>query len=190
MTVRKQKAADLKWATSVLSTVEKRGTTRIPFDDGYMATRTKAYFMRTCLTAATKGNHREYLRLMKKITIKQDKNVLVFTAEDDPQNVGRGIINDYFFAPDDLDKGMEITSAAISKLDPEDLILTWLMERPGIKKGAGEILKGTGLKGKISAGSFRGCLTTLIKIGYIQQSGNGKMGTTYYAPGVQDDPPF
>jgi hypothetical protein len=128
--------------------------------------------------------------LLKKVNIKQDKNVLIFTVENDPQLVGRGIIDDYFFAPDDLDKGLAITDSVISKIDPEDLILTWLMERPGTKKGAGEILKGTDLKGKISASAFRDCLTTLINLGYVHQSGNGKMGTTYYAPGVQDDKPF
>ena len=187
---RKQKSADLPWASKILSTAEKRGTSRIPFDDNYMAKRTKSYFQQTCRKSAERNNHREYLRLLKKVNIKQDKNVLIFTVENDPQLVGRGIIDDYFFAPDNLDKGLAITDTFSSTSSPEDLILSALSAVPGQQKSASDILQATGLKGRINAGDMRDALNTCLKLGYIRQSGNGKMGTTFYVPGVLDDKPF
>ena len=188
---RKQKSADLTWASKVLSTAEKKGTSRIPLEDVYMAKRTKAYFQQTCRKSAERNNHREYLRLLKKVTIKQDKNVLVFTVESDPQLVGRGIIDDYFFQPDDLDKGLEITDTYVrNPISPEDIIVHALSVVPGVEHSATEILRLTDLKGKISAGGMRDALDTCTKLGYIRQAGNGKIGTTYYVPGVTNDKPF
>ena len=187
---RKQKSADLTWASKILSTAEKRGTSRIPFDDNYMAKRTKAYFQQTCRKSAERNNHREYLRLLKKVNIKQDKNVLVFTVEGDAQLVGRGIIDDYFFQPDDLDKGLSIVDDVVRQMSPEDLIVNALNQVPGIEHSASSILRLTDMKGKISAGDMRDALNTCLKLGYIRQSGNGKMGTTFYVPGVLDDKPF
>jgi len=187
---RKRKSADLTWASKVLLTAERKGTSRIPLESDYMAKRTKAYFQQTCRKSAERNNHREYLRLMKKVNIKQDKNVLVFTVDVDAQLVGRGIIDDYFFQPDDLDKGLAITDNFVTQISPEDLIVNALSVVPGIEHSASEILQLTDLKGKISAGCMRDALNTCTKLGYIRQAGNGKMGTTYYVPRVEDDKPF
>ena len=184
---RKQKSADLPWASKVLSTAEERGTIRFPFEDAYIAKRTKAYFQQTCRKSAERNNHREYLRLMKRVNIKQDKNVLVFTVERDAQLVGRGVIDDLLFRPDDLDKGLAIIDTFSSTLSPEDLILSALSAVPGQQKSASDILQATGLKGRINAGDMRDALDTCLKLGYIRQSGNGKMGTTYYVPRVEHD---
>ena len=73
---------------------------------------------------------------------------------------------------------------------PEDLIVNALSVVPGIEHSASEILQLTDLKGKISAGCMRDALNTCTKLGYIRQAGNGKMGTTYYVPRVEDDKPF
>ena len=125
---------------------------------------------------------------MKRVNIKQDKNVLVFTVERDAQLVGRGVIDDLLFRPDDLDKGLALVDNFTSRTSPEDLILSALSAVPGQQKSASDILQATGLKGRINAGDMRDALDTCLKLGYIRQSGNGKMGTTYYVPRVEHDP--